>query len=70
MSNDDYFVKCRKHGDKRFRFLTPRGKLNMLRVHAARVTKNEAIAWVTQLIADNPGYEFKAVPTTPGKHDG
>jgi hypothetical protein len=57
------FVKCREKGRKTWAFLTPGAGLNRLRVHAARFdTLAKAQALIDENAADNPEWDFKAVP--------
>jgi hypothetical protein len=57
-----FYVKCREVGKKQFLFLTSRGGLNRLRIHAARFeTKDKAQALIDENAADNPEWEFKVV---------
>lgn len=53
-------VKVRERGDKRFKFLTSRGSLNSLRVHAASFESAEkAQAFIDANAPDNPEFEFR-----------
>jgi hypothetical protein len=51
------------------KFLTPAGSLTRLRVHAALMTKRHAEDAVARLGADNPGYDFWAVPLFPRRKE-
>ena len=62
-----FAVKARKTGDKAWHFVTPKGGMNRLRVHASLYPSNEAAALAaTELGKLNTGYEFKAVSLTTG----
>lgn len=54
-----HHVKARAPDTKRFWFLTPSGKMNPLRIHAAMMTEDRARELVAQLTADNPGWTFR-----------
>lgn len=57
-----HYVKCREKGKKRFAFLTSKGALNNLTIHAARFESAEkAEALIAANAADNPEWEFKVV---------
>lgn len=54
------YVKCRMKGQKAWRFLTSRGGLNRLRIHAATFKSKEAAqALIDENAADNPEWEWK-----------
>jgi hypothetical protein len=50
-------IQIRKDG-KCLGFLTPKGGINRLRVHAALVPLSGIQDQIVRLTADNPGYEF------------
>jgi cobalamin biosynthesis protein CbiD len=52
------FIKLRKKGEKKFRFLTPEYNETTLRIRAAMVDANRAEGIVAKLAADNPDFEF------------
>jgi len=60
-----YAIKVREPGRKKWGFLTPKGGVTNLRVHAARWSDREPCE---KLIADNapdnPGWAFKIVDMT------
>lgn len=58
-----FFVKARKTGTKKYKFLTSSGGLNPLRIHAAEFHFGDAATAETELVKmrqDNPGWEFVA----------
>lgn len=57
-----HFIKCRRHGEKRWAFVGPGEVCTRLRVHAARYAESEASREVAVLANVNPEFEFKAVP--------
>jgi hypothetical protein len=59
----EWFVKARKAGDKRFRFVAPEGRLTTLRLHASRWTdRTTAENALAALAAGNPEFEFRVQP--------
>lgn len=55
-------IKVRKRGSKRWDFLTPKGGVTHLRIHAAGFpTVAAAQAVVDASAADNPDWEWRAV---------
>lgn len=70
---EEFMIKARKRlGSKAWWFVSAKGGLNRLRIHAARYTdrtvdgKTETAQWrvwfaIGELSADNPDYEFKPV---------
>lgn len=55
-------IKVRKQGEARWRFLTPSGGTNNLRIHAALFPDVAAAQAVVDASAsDNPGWDWKAV---------
>lgn len=54
------YIKARRRGEKRFRFVGAGGALTHLRVHASRWAAEDAEATALKLAADNPEYEFRA----------
>jgi len=55
-------IKVKAPDMKRWEFLTPRGSLTHLRLHAALATPERCAEFVAELRQDNPGVEFKIVP--------
>lgn len=56
------YIKCRKIGSKRFAFLTPRGGLNHLRIHASQFeSQDKAQSLIDENKADNPEWEWLIV---------
>lgn len=62
-----HHVKVRLRGEVGWKFLTPKGGTNRLRVHAAEMTKAGAEALVLENTAGNPEWEFKVTPINRGK---
>lgn len=62
MNNCTHHVKCREKGKKTWKFMTPRGGLNSLRIHAAQFTEEKAKAFIEENTPDNPEWEFKSQP--------
>lgn len=61
----DYAIKCREVGKKAWAFLTPRGGLSRLRIHAARFdTVEKARALIDANKDDNPEWQFRVVDFT------
>lgn len=59
-SAGEWFVKARKHGEKQFRFIAPRGGTTTLRLYASRWRdRAKADDAASALAADNPGYDFE-----------
>lgn len=57
-----YAIKCRMAGEKTFGFLTPKGGVNKLKIHAGQFpTKERAQAVIDENAGDNPEWEFKVV---------
>lgn len=57
-----YAIKVKKAGEKAWYFLTPRGGMIRLRIHAAQFdTAEKAQAVIDANAADNPGFEWKVV---------
>lgn len=57
-----FYIKLRKKGEKRFKFMTPNGGEIMLKIHAARIPANSIDVALEILRRDNPEFEFKSVP--------
>lgn len=60
-TNEEFAIKARAPGKKRFKFLTCHGGLNDLRIHAARFTEGSARVELVSLVNRNPDYDFKVV---------
>lgn len=57
-----WHIKLRKTGDKTFCFLSGKGGLNRLRIHAAQFRQeSDAQSVLAQILEDNPDYEGKVV---------
>lgn len=56
-----HHIKVREKGKTRWAFLTARGTINYLRLHAAQFTEENANKVIQDNQADNPDWEFKAV---------
>lgn len=56
-----HFVKVKSPESKRFTFLTPKGGVNNLRVHAGRWAQDAAERLVAEIKEENPGWDAKAV---------
>lgn len=54
-------IKIKAAGTKRFRFLTPDGGLDSLRVHAAQVPRDHAEVIAAKIRSDNPTATVKIV---------
>jgi hypothetical protein len=62
-----YAIKVRKNDRKRWGFLTPRGSVTHLRIHAARWAARDACEkLITDNAPDNPDWEFKVVDMSIG----
>ncbi len=59
-------VMCRKQGEKGWYFMTGKGGMNRLRVHAQPFKPDDIEGLKTRLREMNPGYEFKHVPAYDG----
>lgn len=66
-SDYTHHVKCRKKGDKRWRFVSPGGKTSRLRIHAGLFTADTARLFVAAAGPGNPGFEFKTQKIERGK---
>lgn len=61
-----YAIKVREAGQKRWRFLTQKGGVTQLRIHAARWAAREPCErLIADNAADNPDWEFKIVDMSP-----
>ena len=58
----DCMIKCRERGKLQFAFLTSKGALNRLRIHAARFTRENAEKLIAENQAENAEWEFCIVP--------
>mgnify|MGYP007032567964 CR=1 FL=1 len=57
-----YAIKVRETGRKKWWFLTPKGGITSLRVHASRwPTREPCERLITENAQDNPNWEFKIV---------
>ncbi len=57
-----YAIKVRETGRKKWRFLTPKGGVTNLRVHASRWPAREPCErLIAEIAPDNPDWEFKIV---------
>lgn len=54
-------VKIRATGTKGWFFLTPDCGRSRLRIHAARFTETDAFGLISDILPDNPEWQFKAV---------
>lgn len=54
-------IKLRKKGTRVYWFLTSKGRLNRLRIHASEMGEGKAVDVLTRIVADNPGFEGKVV---------
>lgn len=62
-----YAIKVRKSDKKKWGFLTPRGGVTNLRIHAARWPAREPCEkLIAENAPDNPDFEFKIVDMTKG----
>lgn len=62
-----YAIKVRMSGKKKWEFLTPRGGVTHLRIHAARWAARDACEkLVADNAPDNPDWEFKIVDMEKG----
>lgn len=60
----EFAVKCRRPGETKFRFVTPRGGRNSLTVHAARFKDEQTARRTVELNSGTPetaGWEWKVV---------
>lgn len=57
-----HHVKARKKGEKVWYFVTTRGGLNRLRIHAHTYYPDTVEQAVQAMTADNPGYDFRSQP--------
>lgn len=62
-----HFVKVREKTAKAFWFLTPKGGMNRLRVHASQFTEEQANKAVEEINRENPHVIAKAVLIWDGK---
>ncbi|WP_137114154.1 hypothetical protein [Mesorhizobium sp. GR13] len=63
-----YAIKVREKGRKKWQFLTSRGGLTNLRVHAARwSTREPCDTLIADNAADNPEWDFKVVDMGSGR---
>ena len=62
-----YAIKVRETGKKKWRFLTSRGGVTNLRIHAARWSiRTPCDTLIAENAADNPDWEFKVVDMDKG----
>lgn len=62
-----YAIKVRETGKKKWRYLTSRGGVTNLRIHAARwATRDPCDTLIAENAADNPDWEFKVVDMKAG----
>jgi hypothetical protein len=54
-------IKVRKRGERRFNFLTSKGGINHLRIHAAIFDDQKAVQFVEANAPDNPDFEWRIV---------
>lgn len=55
------FIKFREKGKRAFKFLTPSGGGNGLRVHAAQFADDKVDQVLRELREENPNMDFRAV---------
>lgn len=57
-----YAIKVKKAGEKAWYFLTPKGGMNKLRIHAGQfATAEKAQTLIDENAADNPDFAWKVV---------
>ncbi len=57
-----YAIKVREAGRRKWRFLTSKGAVTQLRIHAARwATREPCERLISDNAPDNPDWEFKVV---------
>jgi hypothetical protein len=57
------FIKVRGPGEKTWAFISPRGGVSRLRIHACRFMNQEAAEeLIAGARADDPGWDWKVVP--------
>ncbi|MCO5073845.1 MAG: hypothetical protein M9944_21840 [Rhizobiaceae bacterium] len=62
-----YAIKVRKSDTKKWGFLTPRGGVTHLRIHAARwAAKDACEKLIADNAPDNPDWQFKVVDMSTG----
>lgn len=62
-----YAIKVRQGEKKKWGFLTPRGGVTHLRIHAARWAARDACEQlITDNAPDNPDWQFKVVDMSTG----
>lgn len=62
LPNYTHYIKARKKGERAWYFITPKGGMIRLRVHASLFTSEAADKVLEGIAKDNPEYDFKKVP--------